>query len=221
VFVFVILRVVVLVIFFVSSLLSTRGFIFLCLRPVGYHLSCLEKISLNFFSWYHWFSLSLFYDLYHAGNGFFLCPTWLLCTSEVECKWFFTAIWFILLQQTIKVRHWITFTRLLLLYTTEQRPLFHNITYSVHDEFLMSQRARLIVLLGPPWMSCLLRCCRSTAYLAPHWVGQVPLPRPLTYNDPISLRVHALSHSPACYTFFSILRAEVFFTWSLLLFNSF
>ncbi len=108
----------------------------------------------------------------------------LLSTSEDECKWFFTTIWFILLKQTIKVRHWFTFTHLLLLYTTEQQSLFHNVTYSVHDESLMSHLAHLVVLLVPPWTSCLIHCCRTTAYLAHHWAGLVLPPAPLPMVTP-------------------------------------
>jgi hypothetical protein len=130
-----------------------------------------------------------------------LCPMRLLCTAEDECKWFFTTIWFILLIQIIKVRHWL---RLHLLYTMKQGLLFHNVTYSVHDEFLMSHRARLVVLPVPPWTSCLLHCCRSTAYLAPHWGGPGPPLCPPTHGDPNSLRVHALTHPSIRYIYLSV-----------------
>ncbi len=63
----------------------------------------------------------------------------------------------------------------------------------------MSHQTRLAVLLVPPWESRLLRYCRSTAYLVPHRVGQAPLPPP-PHGDPISLRVHALTHPSVCYT---------------------
>jgi hypothetical protein len=43
-----------------------------------------------------------------------------------------------------------TLVTLHLLYTMKHGLLFHNVTYSVHDEFLMSHLARLVVLLVPP-----------------------------------------------------------------------
>ncbi len=83
----------------------------------------------------------------------------------------------------------------------------HNITYSVRDEFLMSHRTRLAVLLVPPWESRLLHCCRSTAYLVPHWAR--PLPRPPLHGDPISLRVHVLTHPSICY------KCDFFMVWGM------
>jgi hypothetical protein len=44
------------------------------------------------------------------------------------------------------VRHWL---HLHLLYTMNQGLLFHNVTYSVHDEFLMTHQAQLVVLMVP------------------------------------------------------------------------
>jgi hypothetical protein len=82
----------------------------------------------------------------------------------------------------------------------KQGLLFHNVTYSLHDEFLMSHRARLAVFLVPPWMSRLFHCCRSTAYLVPHWVGRAPPSAPLPMVTQFPLRVHALPHLPVCYT---------------------
>jgi hypothetical protein len=102
-----------------------------------------------------------------------MCSTRLGCTSEDECKWFFTTIWFILLKQIIKIRHC---SQLQLL--SWKIAVVHNITYSVHDEVLMPHRAHLVVLLAPPWTSCHSLCCRLTAYLTPHWVSQVPPPPP-------------------------------------------
>jgi hypothetical protein len=72
--------------------------------------------------------------------------------------------------------------------------------YSVRDGFLMLHRTCLAVLLVLPWESCLLHCCRSTAYLFPHWMSQAPLCLP-PQGDPISLRVHTLTHPSIRYKY--------------------
>jgi hypothetical protein len=84
------------------------------------------------------------------------------------------------------------------------KTVIYNVTYSVHDEVLMTHRALLVVLLVPPWASHLLHRCRSTAYLAPHWVGQVP-PPPSTHGDPISFRVHALPYPLVRLQYYTVL----------------
>ncbi len=82
---------------------------------------------------------------------------------------------------------------------TEQWELLYTMLHILHDEVLMLHRARLVVLLAPPWTSCHLRCCRSTAYLALHWGGHGSPLQPPTHGDPISLRVHALLLPPVRY----------------------
>jgi hypothetical protein len=92
--------------------------------------------------------------------------------TKDESKWFSITLWFILLKQIIKVRQRITRTQhshnCCHYIHAEYWSLIHNITYSVRDGFLMSHRTPLAVLLVPPWESCLLHCCRSTAYLVRH-----------------------------------------------------
>ncbi len=62
----------------------------------------------------------------------------------------------------------------------ERWTVVHNVTYSVHDEVLMSYWSRLVVLLASPWTSCHLRCCRLI--LLPTWRARSPL-RPLTHGS--------------------------------------
>ncbi len=49
-----------------------------------------------------------------------------------------------------------------------------NDIYSVHNEVLMSHRARPVVRLASPWASRHSHCCGLTAYVALHWVGRGP-----------------------------------------------
>jgi hypothetical protein len=108
-------------------------------------------------------------------------PTRLLCTSEDECKWFFYHQMIYSPETDNQGKTLVTFTFTIYM---KQGLLFHNVTYSVHDEFLMSHGACLVALPVPPWTSCLLHCCRSIAYLAPHWVGLVPPSAPLPMVTP-------------------------------------
>jgi hypothetical protein len=102
-----------------------------------------------------------------------LCPTRLSCTSEEKKKVFYYHM--IYSPETDhQIRHC---SRLQLLKLNDEL-MWHNDTYSVHNEVLMSHRARLVVLLAPPWASCHPHCCGLTAYLTLHWVGQVPPPHP-------------------------------------------
>jgi hypothetical protein len=104
--------------------------------------------------------------LWLSGTMQLLCPT-NRCTSEDECKWSFTAIWFILLKKTVDDETPNSgYTSTVTIY--RQNAVVYNITYSVHDGSLMLRRTRLPVILAAPWESRLLHCCWSTAYLGPH-----------------------------------------------------
>jgi hypothetical protein len=96
------------------------------------------------------------------------------CTSEDECKWFF--YYHMIYSPETNNQNKTLFS--ITIIKAKRLTVVHNLTYSMHDEVLMSHRTRLVVLLAPPWTSCHSRCCRLTAYLAPHWVGQVPPPPP-------------------------------------------
>jgi hypothetical protein len=73
-----------------------------------------------------------------------LCLTRLSCTSEDECKWFLLPY----APETDNQNE--TSVMITIIVTEQMRTVVHNVTYSMHDEVLMSHRAHLVVLLAPP-----------------------------------------------------------------------
>jgi hypothetical protein len=130
----------------------------------------------------------------------YLCPTRPVYTSEDEFKWFFTTTWFILLKQTIKVRHQITFTQLLPLYTS--RIMVANSQYYVLCAWWVLDVASdpsccppgsPMGVFSPPLLQINCLSCSSLG-------GPGPPLCPPPQADPISLRVHTLTHPSVRWT---------------------
>ncbi len=129
----------------------------------------------------------------------YLCPTRLVCTSEDECKWLFTTKWFILLKQTIKSRHQIIFT-----FTIYKRSNGRYFTM-LRTLCMMSSWCRIGPVLLSSWfphgsLASSTVVDQLLILFPTGWARPPPYPPP--HSDPISLRVHALTHPSVCYNIY-------------------
>ncbi len=136
----------------------------------------------------------------------FIVPDTTSHTPEDECKWIFTAIWFILLKQIDKVKHgsWLQSSRIQQIIAHDT----HNYTYSVHKGALVSCWARSLCL-RTSWE----RLTSSTVWcqfpiLFSDWRAGSPS-SPCIQHGPLSPRVPTHLCPLVCYIYCTLIES----TW--------